>query len=314
MQTDIKGVIPIAPAVYNDQGKVDYDAYGNALDVMLTGGSHGIALFGIAGEYYKLTTEEERQLIDVTVDRCGRHGRSSIVSNTRHSTEAAVEWAKYIEANGADCMMLLPPFFLKPGGEGLYLHMKAVASAVTIPVMVQYAPDQTGVAIAPATFERLTAEVPNISFFKIECKPPGHYITQMANSSTTGDRGFFVGNAGFQLIEGLDRGAVGVMPGPSMFDVYRTIYDEYMAGNRDQAIDIHRQLVYFLNHIRQVVEMIIAFEKMILKRRGIIPSDYCRKPTFIMDATFTRIFDELYEQIVPLFSARKEKHEYHQIG
>lgn len=54
-------------------------------------------------------------------------------------------------------------------------------------------------------------------------------------------RWVIVGNAGFQMIEGFRRGAVGVMPGPSMFDVYRAIYAE------SGAEQIHQQLNAMLN-------------------------------------------------------------------
>lgn len=296
MSKEVYGIVPIAPSVYNDKGKVDYEDYASALDTMFKGGSHSIALFGIAGEYYKMSHEEELRLIDVTVERARACNVPCVISNTRHATEVAIDWAKHIEASGADCMMVLPPFFLKPGGEAIYEHMKAVGSAVKIPVMIQYAPEQTGVAISPDILKRLNQEVPNIIYYKIECKPPGQYISNMMENAAEGTS-ILIGNAGYQLIEGLDRGATGVMPGPSMFDVYRTIFDSYQNGERQKAMDIHKDLVYFLNHIRQNVEMIIAFEKQVLKKRGIIKSDYCRKPGFVIDKTFQKMFDELYEKI-----------------
>ncbi|MDA3955136.1 dihydrodipicolinate synthase family protein [Oceanispirochaeta sp.] len=301
MSKEIKGILPIAPAVYNNKGQVDYEDYASALSCMFDEGSHGITLFGIAGEYYKLSYEEELKLIDVTVESSRKHGKPCIISNTRHSTEVAIEWAKHIEASGADCMMVLPPFFLKPGGASLYEHMKAVGKAVKIPVMVQYAPEQTGVAISPDVLLRLNEECPNIIYYKIECKPPGLYIDNVVKKARPGTE-VFVGNAGYQMIEGLDRGAAGVMPGPSMFDVYRSIYDLYMDGKRQEAFKVHKELVYFLNHIRQNVEMIIAFEKKVMKKRGFIKSDYCRSPGFTSDKIFDDTFEELYEVISEYFT------------
>ncbi|MCK5251233.1 MAG: dihydrodipicolinate synthase family protein [Spirochaetaceae bacterium] len=301
MNKEIKGIYPIAPAVYDDNGKVDYDGHASALEFMLTNGSHGITLFGIAGEFYKMTFTEELELLKVTVEVSRKCGMPCVISNTRHSTESAVEWAKHIEASGADCMMILPPFFLKPGAEAIYNHMKTVSEAVSIPVMVQYAPEQTGVIINPDMLLRLGNEAPNVKYYKIECKPPGLYITRMLINIADG-AGIFIGNAGYQLIEGFDRGAIGIMPGPSMFDVYRKIYDLYVEGKREEACDVHKELVYFLNHIRQNVEMIIAFEKQVMKKRGIIKSDYCRKPGFVIDSVSQKMFDELYERISDYFT------------
>lgn len=298
--TEIKGICPIIATVFNDDGSVDYNGMENLIKTLIKGGCHAVTLFGIAGEYYKLNDEERRRMVELTVRVCREQGGKSIISVTDHATEKAVEQAKFFEQAGADCLMLLPPFFLKPGAAYLYEHMKAIAKAVKIPVMAQYAPEQTGVAIAPAVFKQLGEECPNVMYYKIECKPAGPYITNLLNL-TEGKSKIFVGNAGFQLIEAMDRGAIGAMPGCSMYDIYLKIYNAYISGNRDEAIRIHNALLPMLNHIRQNVEQIISFEKRILKLRGIIKSDYCRKPSYDSDEYFDRLFDDLYKELKEYF-------------
>jgi len=258
-------------------------------------------LFGIAGEYYKLSDDERKKMVEVTVKAAKEAGGKTIISVTDHSTEVAVKTARFFEESGADCLMLLPPFFLKPGGAYLYEHMKAVAQAVSIPIMAQYAPEQTGVTIPPETFVKLEKECPNIKYYKIECKPAGPYVTTLMNL-TDGKMKIFVGNAGFQMIECMDRGAMGAMPGCSMYDVYLKIYNAYVSGDRKEAIRIHNALLPMLNHIRQNVEQIISFEKRILKLRGIIKSDYCRKPSYNTDKYFDNLFDDLYSELKEYFN------------
>jgi 4-hydroxy-tetrahydrodipicolinate synthase len=174
--------------------------------------------------------------------------------------------------------------------------MKAIGNAVNIPIMAQYAPEQTGVAIAPDVFVRLQKECPNIVYYKIECKPAGPYVTSLMKL-TDGKMKIFVGNAGFQFIECSDRGAIGAMPGCSMYDVYLDIYNKYVNGDRTGAIEVHNKLLPMLNHIRQNVEQIISFEKRILCRRGIIKTDYCRKPSYNTDEYFDKLFDEFYAEM-----------------
>ena len=69
------------------------------------------------------------------------------------------------------------------------------------------------------------------------------------------------------------------------------------AGNFAGAQLLHDKLNSLLNHIRQNVEMIIHFEKIILKRRGLIECDYCRAPGFRSDPVYDRLFDDLYKMI-----------------
>ncbi|MDD3154938.1 MAG: dihydrodipicolinate synthase family protein [Victivallaceae bacterium] len=292
----IEGVCPIAPAVFNERGEVDYDDYQNCCEKLIQLGAQTLTLFGIAGEYYKLDGEEERILMKRSVEVCHANHANCIISNTKHSTESAIRRAREIEDSGADCMMVLPPFFLKPGGAALFEHIDALCDSVKIPLMFQYAPDQTGVAIAPDVIAKLAARHQNLAYFKIECKPPGNYISSLTKMIPA-DRKIFVGNAGFQMIEGVHRGAAGVMPGPSMPDLYRKVWDALLAGNEEEAERVHDKLNALLNHIRQNVEMIIHFEKRILKKRGLIRCDACRHPGFVSDLVYDDLFERLYRQV-----------------
>jgi 4-hydroxy-tetrahydrodipicolinate synthase len=193
---------------------------------------------------------------------------------------------------------VLPPFFLIPTAADLYTHMRSIGEAVKIPAIIQYVPQHTGVPIDPAIFARLSDEVDNIAYYKIECKPPGAYITRLLEITENRVK-ILVGSAG--LIEALDRGAVGAMPGCSMYEIYLGIYDHYVQGNREEAIRIHNVLLPMLNHVLQKTEMYIRYGKKILKRRGIIESDYCRMPSFVADYHYDMLFEEFYEQISAYF-------------
>jgi 4-hydroxy-tetrahydrodipicolinate synthase len=298
---ELKGICPIIAAPFTNRGDVDYDSLRNLLRVLAAGGCHGLTLFGIAGEYYKLSDAERHEMLTVTVEECKQAGIPSIVSVTQHATEVAVKEARLFQEAGADALMLLPPFFLKPPAEQIFHHIKAVGQAVDIPVVVQYAPEQTGVAIAPAVLQQLGQEVETLAYFKIECKPPGAYITNLYEG-TNRQAKIFVGNAGYQMIETFDRGALGVMPGCSMYDVYLKVYDALQKGDREAAYHYHSPILRMLNHIRQNVEMIIAYEKRILFKRGIIASDHCRRPTFQTDKYFDRVFEECYAHLSEFFA------------
>ena len=295
---NISGIVPIIATPFLENGEIDYDGLCNQLVFLKKAGCKGATLFGIAGEYYKLTDEECEKMIKITVDECKKLGLASVVSCTCQSTFAALDRAKMIENMGADCMMLLPPFILKPCAEELVEHIRRVCRAVNLPVMLQYAPEQTGVPITPDSLKKLAFELSNLIYFKIECKPAGPYISNFLDGAPATAR-VFNGNAGFQIIETYDRGAVGCMPGASMAKIYVDIDKEYKSGNREKAVELHNRLLPMLNHIRQNVDMIIHFEKKILKRKGIIATDHCRHPEYISDMETDRLFEMYYEQIKP---------------
>ncbi len=296
---EIKGICPIITTPFFEDGRIDYESLKNEVAYLGKNGCHGATLFGIAGEYYKLSESESDKMAEIVIDECKKAGIASIISVTQHATEVAVLKAKQYEAMGADALMLLPPFFLKPGAAAIYEHLFAVCSAVSIPVVVQYAPEQTGVALPPEMFVKLSNSVSTKLYFKIECKPAGGYITSLLQA-TDGKAEIFLGNAGYQFIECFDRGAIGAMPGASMFDLYLDIYHAYLNGDREKAKKIHGcVLLPMLNHIRQNVEMIIKYEKRIMVKRGVIKTDYCRKPTFRTDEEFDSLFEEFYAETAP---------------
>lgn len=301
--TTLKGICPIIATPFTSAGEVDYDSLQNEVYFMADHGCHGVTLFGIAGEYYKLSDDEALKMVRVVVDACRKKDIPSIVSVTTHSTELAVKRAQLYQDMGADSLMLLPPFFMKPGSGAIFEHMKAVCNSVSIPVVLQYAPEQTGVTIDPAMLARIGSECTTDIYYKIECKPAGPYTTKILNEINH-EKKVFIGNAGYQFIELFDRGSIGVMPGGSMFDLYLDIYNAYENNQRLKAMDLHgRVLLPILNHIRQNVEMIISYEKTIMARRGMIATDYCRLPTFTRDATFDALFDEFFELTKPYLSA-----------
>ncbi|MEM6315997.1 MAG: dihydrodipicolinate synthase family protein [Planctomycetota bacterium] len=294
----LQGVCPIVATPFDAEGRVDGASFERLCDTLAAGGCDGLTLFGIAGEFYKLTDAERAELLGRLVDVCRASGVPSIVGVTDHATEVAVETARRYQAAGADSLMLLPPFFLKPSAAAVEAHVRAVGAAVDIPVMLQYAPEQTGVAFPPETLAGSANDLPTVRDTKIECKPAGHYISRLLEL-TDGAVRVHVGNAGFNMIETFRRGAVGVMPGCSMFDVYLDIDAALRAGDLPKALDTHTALLALLNHIRQNVEMIIAFEKHILMRRGVIACDHCRLPGYALDAEDRALFEVLYERIEP---------------
>lgn len=295
---EISGVCPIIATPFTDSGEVDYSGVRNEIRALAEGGCHAVALFGIASEFFKLTDDEREQLIDIVTDECKAVDMPLVISITHESTEVAVQRALEAEAAGADCIMVYPPSFLGPSEAGIYNHVKEIGEAVTCPVMVQYAPDDSGVTIDPEVFVQMSNDQENIKYFKIECSPPGPYITHLLEE-TERDIDVFVGNHGLHMIDVFDRGGVGVMPGSALYDLYITIYDDYRNGNRDAALQLHGELVALLNQVEQVSG--IRYNKKILKRRGVIDSDYCRKPLASPDDFQMELFEYYYEQLTQYF-------------
>ncbi len=295
---ELKGICPILAVPFRDNGAVDEQSLTRLVDFLIGCGVHGITLFGLAGEYYKLTDEERGRIREILLARA-QHKTMRIVSITDHSIEIARVRAQEAEAAGADALMVMPPFFLAPGPDAISYHLREIAKAVQTPVIAQYSPHQTGLSLSPSTFVSLMAECPNLSYVKVDSTPPGPMISKLVAESG-GRIKTFVGYAGLQLPDALARGAVGCMPGGSLSEIYVKIYDHFQRSEQDAGLALHARLLPLINFTMQSLEMSIRTEKTILTWRGIISSDYCRRPRAELDGDDLRNLRRLFDDIARL--------------
>jgi len=292
-----EGVCPIVSTPFDDEGSVDYDSLESQITALAEGGCDGAILFGFAGEFYKLTEEEQGRIVARSAAAAEAAEIPLYVSVTAHATSVAVDRAEAAEARGAAGLMVLPPFVMGPTESDIREHVEAIAEAVDLPIMVQYAPDNTGVTISPETLVEISEACPNVTRYKVECTPPGGYATALLDAAPD-DVGVLVGSGGRAYVELLDRGAVGVVPGGALHEIYVEITDRYASGDRPGALDLHRELLPYLQHIGQTGEMFIHYEKQILADRGFVDDPTCRDPSFDPDEHLDRLFSDLADPLV----------------
>lgn len=283
VNVSLAGIVPIVAATFTDDGALDEDSFQALVRHLLTTRLSGLTLFGLATEFYKLSDAERVRMQHLLLAETSRAPEvAGIISITDHSWEVAVSRAQNAEAQGADALMLLPPFFLGPSEAAILEHLTRVVGSVQIPVIVQYAPTQTGVRIAPEVFLQLRESLPNADFIKVETQPPGRYVQQVVERSQ-GRLKALVGYAGVQMPDVLARGASGIQPGCSFTEVYVELWRRWQHDKRG-FLALHGQLLPYIGYWMQGVELIVKAEKAILKRRGIIASNYCRSPSYTLDA------------------------------
>lgn len=293
---EIKGIIPILAAPFTDKGEVDEDSFQQLIRHLMKTGVNGLTLFGIATEFYKLTDAERERMRAIFLEETAKDENIfSMVSVTDHAKEVAVKRAREAEELGADSLMLLPPYFLRPSLEAIIAHIEAVASSVKIPIVVQYAPNQTGVAIRADVFLKIKENYENIQFVKVETEPPGRYITELMEGSN-GTLRSLVGYAGIQMPDAFKRGGAGVQPGCSFSEIYVKLYQLYESGNKEEFTTLFNKLLPYISYWMQGSEVIIKAEKTILKKRGIIASDYCRAPAYRLDHIELEMIDQFLSE------------------
>lgn len=150
---------------FRGDGSIDETALRNLVAWQIESGVDFLVPCGTTGETPTLSHDEWLQVIDITVEVAA--GRVPIVAGaTSNSTHDAVEKAKEGASRpGVDALLTASPYYNKPTQEGQYRHFRAIAEAVSKPILLYNVPGRTGANIEPATLARL-AEVPNIAGVK----------------------------------------------------------------------------------------------------------------------------------------------------
>jgi 4-hydroxy-tetrahydrodipicolinate synthase len=144
---------------YTPDGAVDYAHARRLAAHLVRSGNDGIVVTGTTGEAPLLTDDEKYRLWEEIKQEIGE---ATVVAgagtnDTRHS----IELTHLAQKAGADAILAVAPYYLKPPQEGLYQHFRAIAESTSLPVIVYNVPGRTGVNITVDTLLRC-AEVPNI--------------------------------------------------------------------------------------------------------------------------------------------------------
>ena len=281
MSSPLAGVFPIANTPFHPDGSVDYDSQDRLIDHLLAQGAHGLGLFGNASEGYTLSAAERIALMKRIAKRV--NGRVPLVASSGHTgTDAAVELSREMEDLGADCLMVLPPYYLKTDGDGLLHYFAAISKAVKIPIMVQDAPLMTQVAMPPALLARMGREIENVRYVKVEAPPTPPKLTAVA--TLAGDSLTLFGGLNCQFfIEEWQRGGRGQMPGSDRTADLVAIWNDLEAGRIAAAWDRFTRILPLLRFQLQP-GLGVSAQKHNLVAAGVIASPQVRHPTAALDA------------------------------
>lgn len=298
-QRRLDGVIPVLPVPFAEDQSLDRNAFIEEIRWVVARQVDGLALFGLASEYWKLSDAERLLLTEWLTETVG--GRKLVVVSVTDSCRFHAErFARQAAALGADALIVMPPHFMSPGVEKVIDHCRAVADAIApLPVVVQYSPAYIGVSLAAEAFVRMQEQSPNIGYIKVEPRPPGPLIEKILAASN-GRIECLIGQGGLTLADCRRRGIAGVMPGVSVVEIYRTLWDGLVADPiRDETWDLNDRMVAMMSHIVPTIDLWVAAEKHVLAWRGVGVSTVLRDPSSPPEDGFLASLRTTYERLRP---------------
>jgi len=250
----LKGICVALCTPFTEDGeRVDATALRNHIDSMLEEGVHIILVCGGTGEFAYLRPEERRRIAEIASKHI--NGKAAfMVQASAVSTGEAVEASKHAESVGADCLLILPPYFEGPNYDGVYYHYEEIARVINIPIMVYNIPQSSNIDLTPEFLKRLM-QIENIQYIKDSMESMKRIQELLL---VCGDR-IKVFNGGdtiafYSLVAGCTGcvwGATNAMPKESV-----KLYDLVQAGKLMEARDLWRCMfpanLFFVKHVYNV--------------------------------------------------------------
>jgi 4-hydroxy-tetrahydrodipicolinate synthase len=215
------------------EGKINESALRKLTNYLIEGGVHGLFPVGSQGEFYALTFEEKKRIIEVVVEET--RGRVPVYAGTGAITiREAVALTQMAEAAGVNAVSVVTPYFIKPNDTELMEFFTAVAKATRLPVILYNNVGRTGVNIS-ADFAVRASQVDNIVGIK---DSSGDLTLTAEYIRRTGD--------GFSVLAGRDtliygtlcyggKGAIAATANVAP-KVIVEIYEAFMAGDHKRAL------------------------------------------------------------------------------
>ena len=224
---------------YTAEGEVDYALARRLAASLVRAGNEGVVVTGTTGESPLLSDDEKARLWEEIKQELGDGGTvvaGAGTNDTRHS----VALAKRAEAAGADAILAVAPYYLRPPQAGIIEHFRHIAESTSTPVIVYNVPGRTGVNLTVDTLLRLS-EIPNIAGNK-EANGDLHAAARVLESRP--DFRIWSGNDNdnFHLWCMGAYGAISVTA-HIVAGRQRAMLDAVLAGDLAAAAAIHRPLV-----------------------------------------------------------------------
>ncbi|MGH0053465.1 MAG: 4-hydroxy-tetrahydrodipicolinate synthase [Sphaerochaetaceae bacterium] len=155
-----KGVLPAMITPLTKDGQIHEKALRKLIEFLIAGGVHGIFAIGTTGEFYCLSNDEYREILEITKDQVG--GRVPVYAGANHiTTRGSIELAQIAQDVGVDVLSVLTPLFINPNQNQLIKHFTDIANNTDLPMLLYDNRPKTHVALQPSSVAEL-AKVKNI--------------------------------------------------------------------------------------------------------------------------------------------------------
>ena len=163
-EANFHGVFPYLVSPVDETGEVNANVLESLCDDLIEAGVHGLTPLGSTGEFAYLTWPQRRRVVEVVI--AAAKGRVPVVAGVASTTIAdAVSQAREFESLGCSGILAILDAYFPVLDEGVFAYFKAIAEAVSIPVVLYTNPNFQRSDLSLPVIDRLS-RIPNIGYIK----------------------------------------------------------------------------------------------------------------------------------------------------
>jgi len=146
-------------------GKVDLERFASLVERQVREGSHGVLICGTTAEATSLSIAERAELFRVAVKTAA--GRIPVVAGTGSASyEETVELTALAEEAGADALLVVTPYYIRPPQAGLVEYFVRIGRRTGLPLLIYHIPGRAAVSVTAATVARIAEQLGNLAGMK----------------------------------------------------------------------------------------------------------------------------------------------------
>ncbi|KRA01740.1 MAG: dihydrodipicolinate synthase family protein [Achromobacter sp.] len=279
LTADAKGVYPIAPTPFFDDGSVDHASIDRMMEFYLACGSTGLTVLGQLGEAPKLDFTESLEIASQVIGKS--QGIPIVVGVSAPGFASMRSLTREVMDRGAAGVMIAPPNTLRTDDQIVnYYHQAVEAIGDDVPFVLQDYPLTFSVQMAPTVIRRIVTDLASCVMLKHEDWPGLEKISALRRFEAEGSMrhiSILCGNNGLFLDYEMARGADGANTGYCFPDMLCDFVEWVGEGRTEEAHDLFDAHLPLLRYEQQP-GVGLAVRKYVMMRRGILTSAAQRRP------------------------------------
>lgn len=291
-----KFITPVVTA-FDSNGNLDVQANKNIYDHLINAGIDGMLIMGSAGEFYAMSMEQRKRLIDIVIPYANE--RTKVIIGTGCITvEDTIELSNYAINNGAKDIIIISPYYFKLNDDSLEYYYDEIANAVKGNIYLYNFPDRTGHDLSPELTLKLLRKHNNIVGYKDTVSEMSH--TRKLIKTVENEFPNFEIYSGFD--ENFSRNVISGGNGciGALSNVYPKVFSDWVDSFNEKDLNKVSKIQNCIDEMAKLYDVSECFIPIIKKAmilKGVDMNDYCKTPLLQADEKQTGLIEKLIKQI-----------------